>query len=157
MDRSSDAAGGSVPPTGGDFGGSLAIVGMIASQAVLITAVLYYFGWVRTNSFLSYFGIDPSMTGFGTTDYVLRSIMVAFKPFIGAVTIAWVFYVIHHLLMTPTLEEAESRFTPSSASPAPAFTGPATSRRAQSALVRALHRTQALARWLLRLLGVWRV
>lgn len=113
MDGGSGAAGDSAPPTsgtarGGDFGSVLAIVGVIASQAVLITAVLYYFGWVRTNGFLSYFGVDPNMAGFSTADYVLRSISVAFAPLISAAFIALVLCGMHRLLVAPTLEGTES-------------------------------------------------
>lgn len=162
MDGGSGAAGDSAPPTsgtarGGDFGSVLAIVGVIASQAVLITAVLYYFGWVRTNGFLSYFGVDPNMAGFSTADYVLRSISVAFAPLISAAFIALVLCGMHRLLVAPTLEGTESGFIPSSTPTAQALAGPVTSGRARPALVRALRRTQALARWRPGLFGVRRL
>jgi hypothetical protein len=64
--------------------GLLTIVGTITSQTVLITALLYYFGWARTQASLAYFGLDTSLIAYSTPDYVLRSINVAFRPFIGA-------------------------------------------------------------------------
>jgi hypothetical protein len=50
----------------------------IASQAVVLTAVLYYFGWVRTKATYGYFGIDVSVLNFSTSDYVLHSVDAAF-------------------------------------------------------------------------------
>src|SRR4051812_40996275 len=58
----------------------LTIVATVASQAALITAVLYYFGWTRTYAFFDYFGVDYNLAGYDTSAYVLRSIGVAFQP-----------------------------------------------------------------------------
>lgn len=83
----------------------LTIIGTITSQAALITGLLYYIGWARTNSLFQYFGVDPSLVGFSTPDYVLRGgsdvvhslwIYVAFATALGLVTI-------HRLVMVPAL------------------------------------------------------
>jgi hypothetical protein len=47
--------------------------GFITSQIAIITALLYYVGWVITDSFYSYFGINHSMLRFTPPDYILRS------------------------------------------------------------------------------------
>lgn len=78
---------------------ALATAGTITSQTVLITGLLYYFGWVRTNATLAYFGLDTSMVGFSTTDYLLRSVNVAFTPFILVACIALVLLGLHRLVV----------------------------------------------------------
>jgi hypothetical protein len=65
-----------------DNPGILAIVGTIASQTALITGLLYYFGWAREQSTLTYFGLDTSLVDYSTADYVLRSVNVAFTPIV---------------------------------------------------------------------------
>lgn len=144
-DSSAASIGGVVS---GDPVGILAIVGVIASQVVLITAVLYYFGWVRSNTFLSYFGVDASIAGYSTTDYVLLSIRVAFPPFIRAALIVLVLVGVHRLMVMPTLERAKPGFTPPSPFAAQIVAGSAAPLPMRSAVVRALRRPQALAsRW----------
>jgi hypothetical protein len=143
-DGSAAPAGGTA--SGGESSGVLAILGLIASQVVTITALLYYLGWVRTHSFLSYFGIDPSMAGYGTPDYVLRSIKVAFPPIIRAAFTALVLFGLHQLMVKPTLERAELGFTSPSA--LHTVTAPGATRPTRSAAVgRAMHRARALGRW----------
>jgi hypothetical protein len=60
--------------------GALATILAFASQTVLITALLYYFGWVRTQADFGYFGVDTSLLGYTTADYLLRSVDSAFPP-----------------------------------------------------------------------------
>jgi hypothetical protein len=55
-------------------------VGIIASQTAVLTAVLFYFGWARANAAFGYFGVDLSLLGFSTSDYLLRSTNSAFRP-----------------------------------------------------------------------------
>jgi hypothetical protein len=136
-------AGGTA--SGGESSGVLAVLGVVASQVVIITALLYYFGWVRTHSFLSYFGIDPSMAGYGTTDYVLRSIKVAFPPFIRAAFTALVLFGLHQLMMKPALERTEPGLTSSSV--LHTVTGPGATRPERSVVGRAMDWARALGRW----------
>jgi hypothetical protein len=49
-------------------------LGTVLAQTALATAMLYYFGYARTQSLFGYFGVDPTLVGFSTQDYVLRSI-----------------------------------------------------------------------------------
>lgn len=81
----------------------LAVIGSITSQAVLITALLYYFGWVYTHNFFRYFGIDISLLDYSTTDYVLRSINVAFQPFAYLALAAFLLLGFHRLMVLPAL------------------------------------------------------
>ncbi|MCA1607627.1 MAG: hypothetical protein LC775_19660, partial [Acidobacteria bacterium] len=86
-----------------EFNNVLTIIGAITSQVVLITAVLYYFGWVYNQSYFGYFGIHNSLLGYGTADYVLRSIDVTFRPFLYLVFAALVSFAFHRLMMVPAL------------------------------------------------------
>jgi hypothetical protein len=54
--------------------------GIIASQTAVLTALLFYFGWARANAAFGYFGVDVSLLGFSTSDYLLRSVNPAFRP-----------------------------------------------------------------------------
>lgn len=68
--------------------GLVGAAAVAASQTVALTAVLYYFGWARTNAFLGHFGLDTSLVGYTTTDYLLRSISVAFPAAVGVAVLA---------------------------------------------------------------------
>lgn len=54
----------------------------VASQVAILTAVLFFFGWVRTNATYHYFGVDVSALSFSASDYVLRSVDAAFPTLI---------------------------------------------------------------------------
>src|SRR5206468_3932674 len=75
-----------------EAGGTLAIrsmlemAGLIVAPVTLLTALLYYFGWVRSNALWLHFGIDPSTIGFSTQDYLLRAIGALYVP-LGAMLI----------------------------------------------------------------------
>ena len=94
----------------------LTIIGTITSQAALITGVLYYIGWARTNSLFGYFGIDTALVGFSAPDYVLRGgsdvvhglwIYVAFAATLFLVTV-------HRRIVVPALMSAQLGPLPSS-------------------------------------------
>lgn len=67
------------PPAGG-VGLALRAIGTVAAPATVVTGLLYYFGWVRTDAQARFFGIDPSVLEFSTQDYLLRSISPTFWP-----------------------------------------------------------------------------
>lgn len=106
----SDGVAPSIPKqrTVRDSSNVLTIIGTITSQVVLITALFYYFGWVYTRSYFEYFGIHTSLVEYGTTDYVLRSIDVAFRPFIYLTFAALVSLAFHRFVMAPALIRATS-------------------------------------------------
>ena len=70
---------GSVPAlfSTGAIQKSLETVGKVVAPSALAAALLYYFGWARTNALYSAFGIDQSLLQFTTQDYLLRSVQVA--------------------------------------------------------------------------------
>jgi hypothetical protein len=65
-------------------------VASVVAPTSLLTALLYYFGWARTSYQARALGLDDSLFGFSTKDYLLRSIDAMFWPlFVGTlVTLA---------------------------------------------------------------------
>lgn len=76
----------------GGTGKLVGLLGAVIAPATLITALAFYFGWRRERAFAGYFGIDPSVLGFSTNDYVLRSVDALFVP--AAVVLLVVFGVL---------------------------------------------------------------
>src|SRR5687767_11995280 len=54
----------------------------IGSPIALATALLFYFGWIRSEEQARAFGADASVFAMSTQDYVLRSVNVLFFPLI---------------------------------------------------------------------------
>ena len=54
----------------------------VVSQTTIIVGSLFYFGFVRTSSTFGYLGLDVTLLGFSTVDYVLRSGNAVFIPLI---------------------------------------------------------------------------
>ncbi|RDI60301.1 hypothetical protein [Nocardia pseudobrasiliensis] len=76
---------------------AFALTGAISSQAFLLTAVLYYFGWVYTHAWYAYYGVEVGMLGYSVTDYTLRSINTAFWPVVAGLLIALILQYLRHL------------------------------------------------------------
>lgn len=56
------------------------LIGKVIAPSTILTVLLFYYGWVRTNALFYYFGIDQTVLGFSIQDYLLRSITVVFEP-----------------------------------------------------------------------------
>lgn len=52
----------------------------VIAPVTLVTALAYYFGWTATHASADYLGLDESVLGFTTQDYILRSITAIFWP-----------------------------------------------------------------------------
>jgi hypothetical protein len=52
----------------------------IIAPTTVLTALLFYFGWIRTNALFQYFGVDAAVLGFTTQDYLLRSTEALYVP-----------------------------------------------------------------------------
>lgn len=59
---------------------SVQLVVSVVSQTTVIVGSLFYFGYVRASSTFSYLGLDISLLGFSTVDYVIRSGNSIFVP-----------------------------------------------------------------------------
>jgi hypothetical protein len=56
------------------------IVGLFIAPTTIITSVCYFFGYIWTRKYLSYFGIDSNAVGYTSGDYVLKSVSVLYAP-----------------------------------------------------------------------------
>jgi hypothetical protein len=65
---------------GGDLGGVVQLVTAIGSPLALGTALLFYFGWRRSEAQAEALGFDVSVLGMAPQDYMLRSLPVLFFP-----------------------------------------------------------------------------
>ena len=78
----------------------------VVAPATFLTALLYYFGWIREGAVFGYFGVDQSTLGFSTTDYLLRSAEIAFRP------LTWLFAVAAAILTVYLLLRAQLSRSP---------------------------------------------
>jgi hypothetical protein len=60
------------------------LLGNVVAPTTLLTAVLYYFGYMHAWYFFGYFGLNSTMLGFGTVDYLIRSVDALFVPVTSA-------------------------------------------------------------------------
>jgi hypothetical protein len=58
------------------------IVGTVAGQATLVAALLFYFGWARTQAVMGYFGINSAIARLSVNDYILRSLSITIRMLI---------------------------------------------------------------------------
>ncbi|QKV79888.1 hypothetical protein [Amycolatopsis sp. Hca4] len=75
----------------------------VLSQTVLLSSVLFYFGWVRTQATWGYFGIDVGLLGYSTADFALRSINATFLPLIGIGVVALLAVAFHRGVLLPAV------------------------------------------------------
>lgn len=66
------------------------VAAALLGQTALLTGLLVYFGWQRTQTTYRYFGVDVRLLGLSPTDLVLASVASAFTPllFLGLVYLA---------------------------------------------------------------------
>jgi multisubunit Na+/H+ antiporter MnhC subunit len=81
------------------FGPTIEFVGRILAPVGVISAVLYYFGYVREQALFSYFGIDLGSLDYSPTDYLVRSAGTLFVPLATLLVAGVVGVAGHHLLM----------------------------------------------------------
>ena len=84
----------------------LADVGVVVGA---VTAVLYYFGWVRTRFQARALGFDVSALNLTTTDYVLKSLNVLFLPMIVLLTAVLVLHQAHRRWVEPAVARRSER------------------------------------------------
>jgi hypothetical protein len=88
------------------------VIGFVSRVLVpggLLTAVLYYFGYVREQALFSHFGIDLGIVGFSTTDYLVRSTSTVFFP-LATVLVLGVVAVAGHYLLVHLLPRMDDRW-----------------------------------------------
>jgi len=67
------------PPTAG-LPQLTRILGTIVAPTTLLTSLLFYFGWSHAYWFFDYFGVNSTLLGLTTRDYVQRSLDGLFVP-----------------------------------------------------------------------------
>ncbi|MFI0485264.1 hypothetical protein [Actinomadura sp. 9N215] len=87
--------------SGGDraIGRIVEIAGRVLASTGVLTAILYYFGYVRERSLFAYFGVDLGTVGFTTTDYLVLSAGPVFSPLASVMVFGVGALVAHHLLV----------------------------------------------------------
>jgi hypothetical protein len=81
----------------------------VLAPTTLLTAVLFYFGFVREQALFGYFGVDLGSVGFSTRDYLVRSAGTLFVP-LAMVLIAGLAAVVAHLLLMLVLVRVDCRW-----------------------------------------------
>ncbi|MDQ4058590.1 MAG: hypothetical protein M3124_05650 [Actinomycetota bacterium] len=71
----------------------------IVAPVTFLSALAYYFGWTRTNTLVGYFGIDHSVLGLSTQDYILRSVDALFVPLGAGLLMAFLVTLVHGALV----------------------------------------------------------
>jgi hypothetical protein len=78
-------------------------ISLFVAPPTFIVALAFWFGWTMTNARAAYFGVDSSMLGLSTDDYLLRSADAAFVPIAVLLVILLVAIALHGLLRTAIL------------------------------------------------------
>ncbi|MGI5292766.1 hypothetical protein ACQEVF_56975 [Nonomuraea polychroma] len=98
------------PPAGDrGLGPLIQFASEVLASAGVLTAVLYYFGYVREQALFAHFGVDLGSVGLSTTDYLVRSAGPLFSP-LAAVLVTGVAAVIAHHLLAYLLSRANHRW-----------------------------------------------
>jgi hypothetical protein len=83
-------------------------VGGVGGLAAILTAVLVYFGRVRAAATYNYFGVDVNALNFSVSDYLLRSVNVAF-PMVIVIALFAAAATFAHEQIRPALDDADRR------------------------------------------------
>jgi hypothetical protein len=83
----------------------LELLGVVAAPVTVVTAVLFYFGWVYTRTFYDYFAIHHTLLDLSGRDYVLRSINAMLWPLIAWLTLAASWTWAHRLVIRTLADE----------------------------------------------------
>jgi hypothetical protein len=99
--------GAPAPPDGAVRGVAVGrVVTALVSQTAILSALLFYFGWVSTNALYGFFGVDTSVLGLSVTDYLIRGTRLAFPTLLALGAFALFAAYAHRLILTATPERA---------------------------------------------------
>ena len=79
-EAASEAPGGPAPERGLGFEKWMGFLSSFVAPLTLVTALLFYFGYVSTREFFLYFGIDVDIIGLSSQEFVMRSPGALFIP-----------------------------------------------------------------------------
>jgi hypothetical protein len=87
---------------------ALSVVTTLGPPLTIATSLMFYFGWERSQTQARAMGLDVSLFGYSTQDYVLRSISTLYVPLLVAVTLA-LGWLAAHRRVTGALSRPSSR------------------------------------------------
>jgi len=67
-------------PGGGSLPQLARLLGGVIAPTSLLTGLLYYFGWLHAYYLFDYFGVNSTALGFGSADYLMRSVDALYMP-----------------------------------------------------------------------------
>lgn len=73
--------------------------GKVIAPVTVLGSLGYHFGREYAHARSSYFGVDVSLLGFSTQDYVLRSLDAVFVPVIAVATAGLIVVIVHSLIV----------------------------------------------------------
>ena len=74
-------------------------IGAVVAPTSAVTALLYYFGWTRTSVQATQLGLDDSLLGYSTQDYLLRSMSSMLAPLVCGLVAVLAALGFHTLVM----------------------------------------------------------
>lgn len=93
----------------GELPSALRAVAVFGSPIALATALLFYFGWVRTTVQAQQLGYDAAVLNFSAQDYVLRSVNVLYVPLAALLLLALLLLWLHARVVIPALRGPRGR------------------------------------------------
>jgi hypothetical protein len=87
---------GPAPGTGeSPLRSALSVLITLGPPLTIATALMFYFGWARSNTQARFMGLDVSLFGFSTQDYGLQSISTLYLPLLATVSLALGWLALH--------------------------------------------------------------
>jgi hypothetical protein len=74
---------------------AVSVLTTLGPPLTIATALMFYFGWARSNTQARFMGLDVSLFGFSTQDYVLQSISTLYIPLLATAALALVWLALH--------------------------------------------------------------
>ncbi|MGC5166841.1 hypothetical protein [Luteimicrobium sp. DT211] len=90
----------------------LGLVFQVAAPATLLSALLFYFGYVYTQAYFWYFGLEVELVGLSTREVIQRSPLPLFLPLVGIVLVV--------VLVVAVRRRADARLAAAATDPAAA-------------------------------------
>jgi hypothetical protein len=97
-----ERAPASPSPSGAPTAGSdsalrsaLSVLTTLGPPLTIATALMFYFGWARSDEQARFMGLDVSLFGFSTQDYVLQSINTLYLPLLATAALALGWLALH--------------------------------------------------------------
>jgi hypothetical protein len=101
-----------IPQPGGlGFERWMGFLSSFVAPLTLITALLFYFGYVSSREFFRYYGVDVDLIGLSTQEFVMRSPGALFVPVMTLLLLAAAFVVGHRAFQAwlPTVSASRRR------------------------------------------------